>query len=471
MLHELPNNVASAIAPEIRPLSIKMSDMSATRLAAARKSHHNITLTNERIAASTSAVHPFPRYNWRPFGVEIGEIAASNGNPNEFCTNVVGSVSTSLVQRAATFRSHTASAMSTARIVASRMQSSGTSSHAPGAAGEYCFSPGSIAASRFGSSLRRQQPQRVASRLSEAARSASAYSSAADAHKYPSLLSHLESAVPAELRELGVTFADARTASLELHYNATVRGFSDAAALHPHRARVIGRVISDLAFSLVLFDWKTPETLLPSNAVKVESQLCSQAIAFREEYGYSVPVVATDLSTSIRVWSLEGDLLSEYLNTRGTDLSLDEGMHLVWRLMQDQLKLVSGWREAKKRVCSIDDDDSGPPSCLSDTYVRGQRFTETTSPCKGTGDEVTDGFCGRGGGGGGGGTHDFLLGKSVDAVGAHTDSAKHTSISEAEANLYDDLERERIAQRVAAVWNNSSSLQGLMTQLAMAERV
>ena len=89
--------------------------------------------------------------------------------------------------------------------------------------------------------------------------------------------------------------------------------------------------------------------MLAGNAAAVVAELCSQALAFRDEFEYYVPVVATDLSKAIRAWRLEGQLLVEFLNPHGSALSLDEGMHIVWEFMRKQIRTVSAWRDTKKR--------------------------------------------------------------------------------------------------------------------------
>jgi len=275
------------------------------------------------------------------------------------------------------------------------------------------------------------------------------------------------------LRTAGVTFADARKAQLVLQYETvstatalgqlvTVKGYTDAAGMHPARDGFFSRVIFDLAFSLILFDWKTPKAMLPANAASVKSQLCCQAIAFRETFGYSVPVVATDLNTAIRVWNLEGDLLVEYESASRGALSLNEGMQLVWHLVRQQLPKVSAWRETKKNRGHHDDTDT--------TAHHSTAPHDTVLP----GDEAgpggrSDGFCG--GGAGGGAMDEMLCGESGEAVAQFSNGIRQTMMSAAEADLYDDLEQEVVAQRIAAVWNNSSSLQGLIAQLATATHV
>ena len=41
------------------------------------------------------------------------------------------------------------------------------------------------------------------------------------------------------------------------------------------------------------------------NLVKVEAQLVFQLVAFHSRFNRSIPVVATDCATAIRVWTLD----------------------------------------------------------------------------------------------------------------------------------------------------------------------
>lgn len=70
MLEELPTKIAAAIAPDILPLSVDMSEMSIKHLAAARKNYGDIVTST----------------NWLPFGGDehLTEASATNGSPNEF---------------------------------------------------------------------------------------------------------------------------------------------------------------------------------------------------------------------------------------------------------------------------------------------------------------------------------------------------------------------------------------------------
>lgn len=268
---------------------------------------------------------------------------------------------------------------------------------------------------------------------------------AARAPEYISLLSHVESAMPSDLRIAGVMFGDARMPPLVLQYSdtgtasallrsVTVRGHADAAAMHPQCAPIYSRVIHSLAFALVVFDWKTPTAMLIGNAAAVEAQLCSQAIAYREEFGYSVPVVATDLCTAIRVWHLEGQLLVEFLSPRGTALSLDEGMQVVWKFMRKQMRTVSAWRDAKKREPApredADDDGSSLGARLAPHAERG-------------GTRAAEDRVFRWGGAGGPAAVEEVL-HAEHSI--YSERAKTSAITEVEADLYDDVEREAIAQ-------------------------
>ena len=88
---------------------------------------------------------------------------------------------------------------------------------------------------------------------------------------------------------------------------ATVRGHPDAViTLRSANERSSSTV---LTYACAVIDWKTPAAMASS---AVEPQLVLEALALRPFTRRPVPVVATDCSTSMRVWLLVGHVLTEY---------------------------------------------------------------------------------------------------------------------------------------------------------------
>jgi hypothetical protein len=486
-IENLPSKIASAIAPAIRPLSVNMSDMSDTRLEAARAGYKGIILITSVVSPCETAP-PFRPYNWRPLGYteDLQEIPAFNGKPREFygvsspqTSSHALTTSSPATRRAAVpvqqavraaaipappfspgkVRTGVSSALSSG-LTASRLSSRASAAAPPTRFGS--ASSHAVSTSRLGSLRSHCQPSRVAPSATDVPQSTAVLTG------YGSLLSHLESAIPDNLKNAGVSFADARHASLKLYYSATesgsaqirsvtVSGHTDAAALHPRRAVVCGRVIHDLSCALVLIDWKTPAAMRSENAASVQAQLCSQIIAFREQFGYSAPGVATDLSTAIRVWNLEGQIITEYVNASGGPLSLSEGVHLMWQLILKQVPIVSSWLEAKRSASfgrTDDDDDSvAPPDLDSSAQARA------SPPPARLGGERSD-SAGQSGGFQGSGCAE------TGEMPAKSSKGKQAAMPAFDVDLYEDLEQEALAARITSVWNNSASLQGLIAQIA-----
>ena len=226
LLRNLPSQLAAAIAHEIRPLTVDMSDMSDAHMCAARRVHGGIVLSSERMPVLAAARH-FPPYNWRPAGCteDLGEVAASNGSSNEFSPPSSPHASgANALHHTVALHAAAIGAVTSAAVAPTR---------AAGAASR------SVTSSM---STRRPPPPAVSRslHLAEAPEIA-----AASARTYVSLLSHLESSVPGDLQTAGVTFADARK-QLVLQYETaanaaalgqlvTVKGYTDAAGMQPAR--------------------------------------------------------------------------------------------------------------------------------------------------------------------------------------------------------------------------------------------
>ena len=88
---------------------------------------------------------------------------------------------------------------------------------------------------------------------------------------------------------------------------ATVRGHPDAVVtLSSANERSSPSV---LTYACAVIDWKTPAAM---DSSAVEPQLVLETLALRPFTRRPVPVVATDCSTSMRVWLLVGRVLTEY---------------------------------------------------------------------------------------------------------------------------------------------------------------
>jgi hypothetical protein len=456
-LQQLPAAILAALAPEIRSQSYDMSAMSGIRLRDALLSN-SIVLRKlpTTPGGHDAAPSPFLPYDWRPGGriIDLKEEDATNGNPPEFS--------------GPSLRHHAASSVAPLTMALS----------APAAVQQ---APPRQRAASESQSVRALLPRSVrsstqSSTMGGAGSTGVSASTAADVRvSYPSLLSHLMAAAPDDIR--GVIFADARKATLEFPYtvpsksthavvHVAVSGHPDAAVFHPDSASPRARVAHDLSLALLLFDWKTPSAMQLSNAVAVESQVCSEAVAFRAMYGYCVPVVATDLCTAIRVWRFDGSVLSEIRGADHAELSLDQGIQVVWKLVREQLVTVTAWLALKS--------------------------TQSPRPHGGEdrGDDADGGDGGAGSGKDGGGEDDIDLGAAPPRMNAGAAGGAGRSVvlrsamgsakgpidescapvanvpSRSELELYDDLEREVVAQKVAMVWRNSPSLRGLAARVA-----
>ena len=282
----LPSAILAALAPEIRPMSYDMSAMSRTRLQDVLMSKA-ITLTRHALRQSRTSTVQFRMYDWRPEGrpKDLAEKDASAGEPPEFSTP-----SKQQHHRAASSSASSAALLPFQGVPLQTRQRALSESHT------------SAAPARSIPVLRVARTVVLSTTGTDILSGVTTLPSAIAAlHPYPSLLSHLEAQVPEDIYAARVIFADAQNAPLELPYtvtstaktqHVTVRGHPDAAVFHADSAAPVKRVAHDLSLALLLFDWKTPTAML-GNAAAIESQLCSEAIAFSKQYGYNVPVVVT----------------------------------------------------------------------------------------------------------------------------------------------------------------------------------
>ena len=197
----------------------------------------------------------FPQYDWFPSGGDehLSEASAANGSPNEFLPVRTAPIANAMYRDVL------------------RRQSAAAAASAPAAAAVVNSAPASRALSRR-QSLRlaarpeAKLPPSTLAGVSSRSQNVATMPAAGRATENISLLSHLESAMPRDLRITGVNFGDARMPPLVLQYSdtktastllrsVTVRGHTDAAAMHPHCAPIYNRTIYNLAFALVIFDW------------------------------------------------------------------------------------------------------------------------------------------------------------------------------------------------------------------------
>ena len=463
LIPSLPSTILEALAPVIRPLSYHMSNMSGSRLRDALTSSA-ITLTRRVLPRhSRLSVLHFCPYNWRPGcrAKDLGEDEASAGEPPEFSTS-----STQQRRRAASSSASRAALLPHRGRTVSESRTSSASTHsAP-------FTRAMRTAVNLSAMGTDDVPGVIAPPV---------------LHQHVSLLSHLEQNVPTDILATRVIFADAQRAPLELPYtlpslssiqHVTVTGHPDAAVFHPDSAAPVNRVAHDLSLALLLFDWKTPTAMLPCDASGIEGQLCSEALAFRNRYGYSVPVVATDLCSAIRVWRFDGSILSEILSEDRTPLTLQEGMGIVWDLIREQIPVVGEWLSAQAATRpSPAGGDGGASGADADADAGSDTpgAREVVGAARGTGTGAGRSTCLGGTKGSSSETFDDTLAPDAYGPCSETDlfddlgqEVLDTSGPCSETDLYDDLEQEVLAQKLSMVWRSSPSLCGLAARIAAA---
>ena len=108
----------------------------------------------------------------------------------------------------------------------------------------------------------------------------------------------------------------------------TVNGYPDA-VLTDINASVDFMVASVLAWAGLVIDWKIPSAL-----ARATPQAILELIATRRINGEAVPVVLTDCSTRMHVWTLVGRVLTEYVSADGrSGLTLQEGCGLLTQVL------------------------------------------------------------------------------------------------------------------------------------------
>lgn len=174
---------------------------------------------------------------------------------------------------------------------------------------------------------------------------------------------------------LGATckIVDARTADLSLQVTHKLKsGVLETATINGHPDAVITLfdtsdvdVKTSLRYACAIIDWKTPKALA-SSETKVRSQLLLETISFYSLAKRSVPVIATDCATSMRIWVLEGRKLVEYLGSARVgehgrcSLTLEEGCGLlVHQLLPRAFSAAKcAWDAAATEQLVSDDDQS-----------------------------------------------------------------------------------------------------------------
>ena len=192
-------------------------------------------------------------------------------------------------------------------------------------------------------------------RLAELAATAG---SAAQGRTFPSLMHHFGTQLPANLRRRGA-LVKAESATLQLtakdpSRHLVLTGHTDAAFLRHDAAsldptRVLGQ-------SALLVDWKTP-TAFADKAAGVEAQVVVQLLAFAGCFRRTVPIVATDCATGMRVWTLEGRVLTEFVGPGGAQLTLAGGFSVVCALLPSALDSVDAYMAQQLRAPLEDDAD------------------------------------------------------------------------------------------------------------------
>ena len=256
-------------------------------------------------------------------------------------------------------------------------------------------------------------------RLAELAATAG---SAAQGRTFPSLTHHFDTQLPARLRRRGA-LVKAESATLQLtakdpSRHLVLTGHTDAAFLRHDAAlldptRVLGQ-------SALLVDWKTPAAFA-DKAAGVEAQVVVQLLAFAGCFRRTVPIVATDCATCMRVWSLEGRVLTEFVGPGGAQLTLAGGFSVVCALLPSALDEVDAYMAQQLRAPLEDDAD--------DDDAEGA-----------DGDDDANGSGGGGGGGSGGGNS-----------GSVSRSALRDLPQARESQLYAQVEAEEVKSRLRAL--------------------
>ena len=206
---------------------------------------------------------------------------------------------------------------------------------------------------------------------------------------------------------------------------------------------------------------------MKTRSAAVEAQLCCEAIAFKLNHGYSVPVVATDLCTAIRVWRLEGTVLSEIFCVVGTPLTLNQGVEIIWMLIREQLPVVTAWLDAKSHATFPRGNHNGSGSASGDA----SEPSSAASPMAPPGPRSAAAACDVASSLGGAHEGDGAPSGAPVASASLSELPPPYGACHSNLDLYDDLESEDLARRVAAVWSNSSSLRALASRVAALDAV
>ena len=270
---------------------------------------------------------------------------------------------------------------------------------------------------------------------------------------FPSLPEHFWLHVPADLQRC-VALINAESAVLE-YLAPSKAGGSVQLSGHPDAALVHSTAFKDdapmsLSMSCVLFDWKSPKAMR-EQAASVRAQVVFQLLAFHAMFGRAIPVVATDCSTVFRVWTLKGRRLVEYVSSSGNALSLAEGMGVVCALLPASIAATEAY--ARSHDAPLEDDEDGD----------GEGSSGGRGGAAGGGSHEGSGGGGAGSreGGGGAGAGGESAGGGEPATAVARSRRVRAALSQADANLYVELDAEKAKQRLRALLRRVSGMEYL----------
>ena len=313
-------------------------------------------------------------------------------------------------------------------------------------------------------------------------------------HAFMSLFEHFQSQLPAALQCRGALVkadsATLRFSAKDAKRHLELTGHTDAAFIRLNAASLdAARVIGQ---SALLINWKTPAAIT-GRAAAVEAQVVLQLLAFTAQFRRTVPVVATDCATSMRVWTLQGRVLTEFVGPDRATLTLSQGFGVVCALLPNALdaadEYMSRQLEAPLEAEGDYDTDHGDNSAGSGGGGSGRGGGGGGGRGGGGGSGVDGGGGGGGGGGGavddgggsgrersgstagnssGGGNRSGVgAGRSGGGGGAGLDRLALGPLSQTreEATLHRDLDAERAKLRLRALLGRARGFEHLADTL------
>jgi hypothetical protein len=176
------------------------------------------------------------------------------------------------------------------------------------------------------------------------------------AASFPSLSAHLGSQLSPPTMFGPLVLADAREFNLSLHLKGnatwgeaplTLTGFPDAAFVDSRFAPTDSALIRR-ANCCVLIKWMTPKAM-EEDCRAVFNHMVLLLLAHESWFDRSIPVVATDLCTSIRVCSRQGNSLQEHRGEGNAPLTLGQGIRLICRLGREASGRLALYHERMQR--------------------------------------------------------------------------------------------------------------------------